>query len=178
MIETERLILREWRDEDGPEFVRVTNTRAVMEHLGGVDEPGHVLKGVQRQQKLQIEHGHCFWIVERKSDKALLGFCGLKTPVPEGSSIAGETEIGWRLRSDAWGKGYAAEAARASLAWGWDNLDVPRIFAMTVPANSRSWGLMERLGMHRVKELDFDHPDLDADDPLSAHIVYAIDRPY
>ncbi len=83
-----------------------------------------------------------------------------------------EVEIGWRLRHDAWGQGYAREAAEATLAWG-QAAGRPRIIAMTVAANTRSWGLMERLGMLRRPDLDFAHPALAADDPLCAHIVYA-----
>ncbi len=175
MIGTERLLLRPWRDADGPEFVRVTNTPAVMAHLGGVREPydGRVLAA--GQQALQAEHGCCFWIVERRADGALLGFCGLE---PDGvGPFDGDIEIGWRLRADAWGQGYALEAARASLAWGWANLRVPRIHAMTVPANLRSRRLMERLGMARRPELDFDHPAFPEGHPPRAHIVHALDRP-
>ena len=128
-----------------------------------------------RQQALQAERGHCFWIVERKADGALLGFCGLK--IGNVGSIDGEIEIGWRLREDAWGQGYAKEAALASLAWGWKNLDASRIVAITVPANRPSWGLMERLGMTRRPDMDFGHPLFAEDHPLHRHITYVIERP-
>jgi RimJ/RimL family protein N-acetyltransferase len=177
MIDTERLILRGWREEDGPEFVRVTNTPAVMRHLGGVEDPERLITAVERQQRMQRERGHCFWLVERRGDRALLGFCGLKAPGPADTPIADDVEIGWRLREDAWGQGYAREAAEASLAWGWANLQAPRIAAMTVPANTASWGLMLRLGMVRRPELDFVHPAFAPDHPLSQHVVYTIDRP-
>ncbi|HET8611209.1 MAG TPA: GNAT family N-acetyltransferase, partial [Sphingomonas sp.] len=91
--------------------------------------------------------------------------------------IIGEIEIGWRLREDAWGQGYAREAAEASFAWGWANLDRGQIVAITVPANERSWGLMERLGMSRRPELDFGHPLFPEGHPLHRHITYAIERP-
>src|SRR3546814_17049402 len=72
-------------------------------------------------------------------------------------------EIGWRVRSDAWGAGYAREAAEASIAWGWANLACDAIHAITTVANVRSRGLMERLGMKRLPDLDFDHPAVPAD---------------
>jgi len=81
------------------------------------------------------------------------------------------------LREDVWGQGYAREAAEASLAWGWANLDCARIVAITVPANKRSWGLMERLGMSRRPELDFGHTLFPKGHPLHRHITYAIGRP-
>ena len=177
MIETARLVLRPWRDEDADEFVRVTNTPAVMTHLGGVDDPRRLTALCDRQRAMQAERGHCFWIVERKSDGALLGFCGLKAPSVPDTPVAQDVEIGWRLREDAWGHGYAREAAEASLAWGWANLDAPRIIAMTVAANRRSWGLMERIGMARRPDLDFGHPAFVADHPLYDHIVYVVERP-
>lgn len=105
-----------------------------------------------------------------------LGFCGLK-PGPIDTPLEDRIEIGWRLRIDAWGKGYAKEAAQASLDWGFANTDAPDIWAMTVIDNARSWGLMERLGMARRTDCDFDHPALAPDDPLLRHICYSIARP-
>jgi RimJ/RimL family protein N-acetyltransferase len=81
------------------------------------------------------------------------------------------------LREDAWGRGYAAEAARACLDWAWANLGVPRIVSFTTPANEPSWRLMERLGMVRRPDLDFAHPQFPPDHPLSRHITYVIERP-
>ena len=88
-----------------------------------------------------------------------------------------ELEIGWRLRRDAWGQGFAREAAAASLSWGWANFADHRIAAWTVPANIGSWGLMLRLGMVHRPELDFNHPRFAPDHPLYRHLVYTIDRP-
>jgi RimJ/RimL family protein N-acetyltransferase len=175
MIQTERLILRRWREADVPEFARVTNTPAVMEFLGGVKEPEAFRGSFERVSASQEKNGFCFWIVERKSDGALLGFCGLKvgnTPL-----IVGEIEIGWRLREDAWGQGYAREAATATLEWTWRNLDCGRVVAITAAGNKRSWALMERLGMRRLRDMDFEHPDVPAGDKAKSHITYAIERP-
>lgn len=176
MIETDRLILRPWRQEDVPEFVRVTNTPAVMEYLGGVQNPEAFQGSFERVTASQEKNGFCFWIVERRGDRALLGFCGLK--VGNTPPIEGEIEIGWRLREDAWGQGYAREAAVATLDWAWRNQSCPRIVAITAAANTRSWGLMERLGMHRLRDMDFEHPDVPAGNKAKAHITYAIERPH
>ena len=176
MIETERLLLRDWRDEDAAPFLAATNTPAVMEHLGGVQaDSSGIAATIARQRRYQKECGHCFWIIERRADRELLGFCGLQ-PGTVGP-LDGEIEIGWRLRQDAWGQGYAREAAEASLAWGWANLAAPRILAITVSANAPSWGLMKRLGMVRRADLDFAHPGFAAEHPLSRHIVYEALRP-
>ncbi|HTT83048.1 MAG TPA: GNAT family N-acetyltransferase, partial [Rhizomicrobium sp.] len=141
----------------------------------GVQAPDSFRGACSRAQASQAENGFCFWIVERSDDGALLGFCGLK--IANVGPVAGEIEIGWRLRADAWGQGYAYEAATASLAWAWRNLSCPRVIAYLAVGNVRSRRLMERLGMARVRELDFEHPDLPPDSPLRPHVVYAITRP-
>ncbi|HEX9159992.1 MAG TPA: GNAT family N-acetyltransferase [Rhizomicrobium sp.] len=175
MIQTERLILRPWREDDVAEFARVTNTPAVMEFLGGVRDPEEFRGSYARVTASQEKDGFSFWIVERRSDGALLGFCGLK--IGNTPRIEGEIEIGWRLREDAWGQGYAREAATATLEWAWQNLSCARVVAITAVGNGRSWGLMERLGMRRLHALDFEHPDLPTGDKAKPHITYAIDRP-
>jgi RimJ/RimL family protein N-acetyltransferase len=174
MIETERLRLRDWREEDIEPFIRLTNTGPVMRWLGGVkpaDEHRDIIR--DRIMRWQSERGFTFWVVERKADDALLGFCGIKLADGEGSPIAGEYEIGWRLREDAWGQGYAKEAASASLDFAFDRLGAEQVVAITFAGNEASWGLMERLGMRRRAELDHDDPRFP---DLNPTIVYSIDR--
>ena len=175
MIHTARLILRPWREEDEAPFQDMSRSPAVMEHLGGPASPETTAAGMARIAACQAEHGHCFWAIERQRDNAFLGFCGLK--IGDIGTIKDEIEIGWRLREDAWGQGYAREAAEASFAWGWANLPVARIVAITVDGNRRSWGLMERLGMTRQPDMDFGHPAFAPGHPLHRHIAYIMDRP-
>jgi RimJ/RimL family protein N-acetyltransferase len=175
MIETGRLILRGWRAEDRDPFLAMGRSPAVMEHLGGLQSPEQVDEAIGRVRACQAANGHCLWAAERKMDGAFLGFCGLK--IGNVGPIDGEIEIGWRLREDAWGQGFAKEAAIASLAWGWANLDAPRIVAITVPGNRASWGLMERLGMTRRPDMDFGHPHFAEGHRLHRHITYVMERP-
>ena len=177
MIETARLLLREWHEGDRDPFLAMCNAPAVMAHLGGPQTAEQVDAAIARVRASQAAHGHCLWAVERKGDGAFLGFCGLKILGIAGTPIEHDAEIGWRLREDAWGQGYAKEGALASLAWGWANLSVPRIVAITVAANERSWGLMERLGMVRRADLDFAHPAFAGGHPLRPHITYVATRP-
>ncbi len=176
-LETERLVLRDWREEDWEPFFRHTNTPAVMRWLGGLLDTGAQAKMRERLPLVAQEHGHCFWVVERKPDGGhlageLLGFCGLKRANMAGGPM-GDFEVGWRLREDAWGKGYAREAAIASLDAGFEQFAAPNIIALTIAENTASWGLMERLGMRRREDLDFRCPDFLPDKTL---IVYSIDR--
>ncbi|KKC27131.1 GNAT family N-acetyltransferase [Sphingomonas sp. SRS2] len=176
MIETERLVLRGWVEADKAPFHAMGNDPAVMEYLGPPLGHDDIDVMTARQNGFLADAGYCFWAVERKQDGAFLGFCGLK-PGAISTPIEGRVEIGWRLAAAHWGAGYAREAAAASLAWGWANTDADAIWAMTVPANSRSWGLMERLGMQRRRDLDFNHPQPGLEERLKPHIVYTIGRP-
>ena len=99
----------------------------------------------------------------------------MKTGAP-GTPIEHDVEIGWRFDRDFWGKGYASEAARAALAHGLTDPAVPRIGSITVPSNRASWAVMERIGMTRAHDLDFDHPAVPLGHPLRRHVTYFIDR--
>lgn len=172
--ETDRLRLRTWEAADIDPYLRHLNTPAVLRWLGPVQTRDEVAAVVARVNACQAEHGHCFWLVERKADGALLGFCGLKRVNAAGTALTGEFEIGWRLREDAWGQGYASEAAAASIARAFGVHGAPRVVAFTVQGNTASWGLMERLGMARRRDLDFIDPAHGAD--LNPTIVYMLER--
>ncbi|HKX79723.1 MAG TPA: GNAT family N-acetyltransferase [Novosphingobium sp.] len=173
MIETERLNLRAWRDADRDPFWAMAQDEDVMRYL--------LPRSSREESDAVVDHliaaqeacGHCFWAVERKDDARFIGFCGL---MPANGPLS-EIEIGWRLERVSWGKGYAREAALASLDWAWRDTATPTVVAITVIENIRSWGLMERLGMRRDPSEDFDHPLLAEGHPLRRHILYRIHRP-
>jgi RimJ/RimL family protein N-acetyltransferase len=171
MIETARLILREWTEADIEPFIRHTHTPAVMRWLGGMWSDDVMNAAIARMMRWQEERGFTFWIVERKVDREVLGFCGIKIADTPGSPIEGLHEIGWRLREDAWGQGYAKEAAIASLDFAFERIGADRVTAITFLGNEPSWGLMERLGMTRRRELDYDDPRFPE---LNPTIVYDI----
>jgi RimJ/RimL family protein N-acetyltransferase len=173
IAETDRLILRNWSVEDAEAFFRHLNTEPVMRHLGGVktrEQYDTVL--IERFIPWQETRGYTFWVVERRSDGEFLGFCGLKLADGTNSSVEGEIEIGWRFREDAWGQGYAREAAIASLDYAFGALGVTRVVAVTVASNEGSWGLMRRLGMRRREDLDYVDPDWP--ETMNPVIVYEI----
>jgi RimJ/RimL family protein N-acetyltransferase len=173
-LETERLILRDWREEDWPRFWAGINTPAVMRWLGGLLGDDGMAATRARVESCTAANGFCFWVVERRVDGEILGFCGLKRADAPGSSVTGEMEVGWLLREDAWGKGYAREAATAALDAAFDKFGADQVVALTVIENEASWGLMERLGMRRREELDY--ADTRFEPPIRDHIVYSIDR--
>lgn len=174
IVETQRLTLRTWDEGDIAPFMAHLNTPAVMRWLGGVGDEALYRRIYERMTACQTAHGYCFWIIERREDRALLGFCGLLRCERPGTPVDGMTEIGWRLREDAWGHGYAREAAEASLTHGFGALGLDRIVAFTVRGNAASWGLMQKLGMTRAATLD--HRIEGYAPELSDHIVYKIDQ--
>jgi len=170
---TDRLILRDWRPEDRATFMEHLNSAAVMRWLGGVQDEATYAAAFDRLDGYARDYGHTFWIVERKADGDVLGFCGLKRVNSEGAKNPGDMEVGWRLRESAWGQGIAKEAAIASLDLAFGRFAAPHVVAFTVAGNTGSWGLMERLGMIRRPDLDYHDPRFGPD--LNPTITYAID---
>jgi RimJ/RimL family protein N-acetyltransferase len=156
-LETERLILRRWRDDDRTAFAALCADSAVMDWLGGVLTADEADARIDRVEACFAAKGHGRFLVERKSDGAFLGWCGIM-PAHESLPIAGAPEIGWRLVRSAWGAGYATEAARAAIADGLVRLGFPNVWAFTSPSNVRSQAVMNRLGLKRRNDLDFDNP--------------------
>jgi RimJ/RimL family protein N-acetyltransferase len=173
---TERLVLRTWEEGDSERFYQAMNTTAVMRYLGGVQDRATWNAAKERLDGYQRDHGHTFWIVERRPDGELLGFCGLKRVNTEGAGpITGDFEVGWRLRESAWGQGIAKEAAIASLDLAFGRFGAPHVVALTDIKNRESWGLMQRLGMVRREDLDFDDPRYGPE--LNPAIIYRIEAP-
>ena len=173
--ETERLILREWRDGDRDPFARLNVDPRVTEFLG------HALTRVESDALVDrivlhwAEDGVGQWSVERRDDGAFLGFTGLALHRFEAPFMPA-IEVGWRFAFDAWGHGYATEAARAALAFGFEDRGLEEIVSFTVPMNVRSRAVMERLGMIRDPADDFDHPNLPPESPLRRHVLYRLSR--
>jgi RimJ/RimL family protein N-acetyltransferase len=153
---TERLVLRTWDAADLDEFMRVTNTAAVMRWLGGVWPREDHEAAFERISQYQRDFGHTLWLVEDRKSGELLGFCGLKrVNSPGAGDITGMPEVGWRLRESAWGQGIAKEAAIASLDLGFGRYGFDEVVAITVEGNAASQGLMRRLGMKRRRDMDY-----------------------
>ena len=174
-LETERLVLRSWRAADLDPFAAICADPHVMATLGPVMNRAEAAALMERVTAREAQDGHTFWALERRHDAALIGWCG----VIRGSAgpVAGQAEIGWRLARDAWGNGYATEAAQAALDWQFAHLPGAAAWAITHIGNHRSRAVMERLGMRHHPELDFDHPALAAPDPLRPHVAYSLPPP-
>jgi len=176
MIETPRLILRPWRDTDRAPFAVISQDMRVMTWLVRALDRAESDAWIALMAGHQARLGHCLWAMEHRDDGALIGVCGLK-PGADGTPISASVEIGWRLRADDWGRGYAREAAQASLSWAWHNLPIDHVHAITAAANIRSRHLMEKLGMERCPNMDFDHPIVPEGHELKPHVAYVAQRP-
>lgn len=159
VAETERLVLRRWGEGDARAFYDIMNTPAVMQWLGGVQDFEKWSAAYDRLQGYDRDFGHTFWIVERKDDGEMLGFCGLKRVNYEGAPNPGMVEIGWRFRESAWGHGYATEAAACALDLAFDRFGADRVTAITVGGNRASQKVMLRLGMTEDETLAYEDPN-------------------
>jgi RimJ/RimL family protein N-acetyltransferase len=175
IIETPRLRLRTWSDDDLAPFATLNADPRVMEHFAATmttDESNAV--AARFRDNIQ-SRGFGFWVVEIINGPAFAGMLGLSIPRFE-SHFTPCIEIGWRLAHEHWGKGYASEAARAALAFGFNQLALDEIVAFTIPANHRSQRVMQKIGMTRNPADDFEHPHLPEGHHIRPHVLYRLSK--
>lgn len=174
MLKTERLLLRQWQESDLAPFAALNRDPEVMRHFPSVLSAGES-DALARKISLVIEkQGWGLWAVEVVDGPRFIGFVGLNEP-GFSAHFTPAIEVGWRLGRAHWGHGYATEAARAAVDFGFGTLELEEIVAMVAPANTRSRRVAERLGMTRDPADDFDHPRL-PDGPLRRHLLYRLAR--
>lgn len=176
MIETERLILRGYREEDRDAFAALTGDPRVGYWVASVKDRAQSDAMMDRLNAHIAAHGYGLWGVARKADDKIIGLCGLDTIEAGDLPVGPGVEMAWRMIPEVWRQGLASEAAAAVLAWGLANLDFPEILAFTADTNLASQGVMRRIGMKADPARDFDHPRLAADHPLLRHVVYVARR--
>ena len=174
-IETARLLLRSWRDDDLDDFAAINGDPRVHDWLGGPIDREQPAAAMARINDHITRRGFGFFAAERKADRRLVGMIGLQE-VREDLPPAPGVELGWRLSPNAQGSGFATEGARAALAWGFANLPNDELIAFTAQGNVRSQAVMRRIGMAHEPARDFDHPALADDHPLRRHVVFAARR--
>lgn len=174
LIETGRLVLRRWREDDKEPFAALNADPVVMEHFPATLTREESDTFVERIEAAFEERGFGLWAVE--ADGVFIGFTGLQVPRFT-AHFTPCVEIGWRLARSAWGHGYATEAARAALEHGFGTLGLTEVVSFTAVPNVRSQAVMRRLGMTRDPGEDFDHPVLPEGHPLRRHVLYRARRP-
>jgi RimJ/RimL family protein N-acetyltransferase len=172
---TDRLLLREWRHDDRGPFAEMNADPRVTEFLSKPLDRADSDAFVDRIVSHWAADGHGLWAVERREDARFIGFVGLAAPSFE-AAFTPCVEVGWRLAPHAWGHGYATEAAREALRFGFDEVGLSEIVSFTVPANVRSRAVMERLGMSRDPADDFENPNLPVGHAHRRHVLYRLRR--
>jgi RimJ/RimL family protein N-acetyltransferase len=173
VIETPRLILREWREADRKHFARINADPRVMEFF-----PARLTRAqsdalVAKIQTHFRKHDFGICAAELKAEGTFIGFIGLKIPSFR-AHFTPCVEIGWRLSREVWGQGLATEGAQAVVKFGREALGLKEIVSFTVPPNIRSRRVMEKLGMSYDPADDFDHPQLPPGHPLRRHVLYRL----
>lgn len=170
---TDRLLLRRWKPADREPFARINADPRVMEHFPALLTREESDAAIGRAEAHFDRHGFGPFAAELRADGTLAGFVALMVP----SFVAHFTpcvEIGWRLAADLWGRGYATEGARALVDFAFSELGLESLVSFTVPANTRSRRVMEKLGMTHNPADDFDHPRLPRGHPIRRHVLYRL----
>lgn len=174
-LTTDRLLLRDWADEDAAPFATMNADPAVMEFFPNPLSRTESDALMASAQAAIAANGFGLHAVEVKETGAFIGFVGLARPHFE-AHFTPAIEIGWRLARAAWGQGFATEAAHAVLHRAFGPLGLDALVSFTSVGNLRSRSVMERLGMTRDPADDFIHPSLPAGHSLAPHVLYRIDR--
>jgi len=174
-LRTPRLLLRHWQETDLPAFAAMNADPEVRRWFPGTQTRDESDATARHLERHFASHGFGFWAVEVNDGAAFVGFVGLQHVNFE-APFAPAVEIGWRLARAHWGKGYAAEAARAALAYAFGPLGLREIVSFAVAGNNASRRVMERIGMRRDVDGDFEHPLLEVGHPYRRHVLYRVRR--
>lgn len=169
IFETNRLIVREWLERDRPYFYEMSSDKDVMKFFPNALSKNECDRVFQRLKELQAKNRCCFWSCEIKETKTFIGLVGL-TKIEDGLPFAPCVEIGWRLSKEHWGQGYATEAAKGCLEYGFQTLNLKKIVSFAVKDNVSSIKVMERIGMANTKR-NFMHPKVDVPH-LKEHVLF------
>lgn len=172
VLRTERLVLRRWRDADRDAFHALNGDPQVMATIGPVMSRAESDAFLNRIEARFDDDGFGLWCVEHRGEA--IGFTGFMRPW-----FRDGVEIGWRIRSEHWGQGYAPEAARACLDHGFTPVDggglgFDEVISFTAATNVNSRRVMEKLGLRRDPDGDFEHPSVPVGHPLRPHVLYRI----
>lgn len=175
ILRTDRLVLRGWREPDREPYAAMNADPRVMEHFPGTMTRAESDAHVDAIAEHFATRGYGLWAVEVPGEAEFIGFVGLSVPRFQ-AHFTPAVEVGWRLAAEWWGRGYATEAAREAVRFGFEDAGLDEIVSFTAPMNERSRAVMRRLGMTRDPADDFDHPALPAGHRLRRHVLYRLRR--
>ncbi len=173
-LETNRLKLRQWLLKDQAPFAILNADPKVMEFYPNTLKEAQSNSFAQKLSSLISNNGWGLWAVESKADNNFIGYVGLHKP-QEDLPFSPCVEIGWRLSRHYWGKGYAIEAADATLKFAFDILQLNEVVSFTSVLNTKSLAVMKKLNMVDEKQ-NFEHPNIPIDHKLRKHVLYKISK--
>ena len=168
-LTTERLLLRAWRDDDRGAFHAMNADPDVMATIGPVMTRAQSDAFMNRIMQHFADHGYGVWCVE--FDGRPVGYTGFMVPW-----FRDGVEIGWRIRSEYWGRGIAPEAAIECLRHGFEEIGFDEIISFTAVSNTNSRRVMDKIGLRYDPDGDFDHPSVPDGSPLKPHVLYRLGR--
>lgn len=171
LFTSERLGFRNWTLDDLDVLAALCADPDVMEHFPNTLSRDETAAYIKRMQKHFETHGYTYFAADIKDTGELIGFIGLAYQTYE-TDFLPATDIGWRLKKSAWGKGYATEGARRCLQFAFEELGLDKVVSTCVLANRRSENVMKKIGMQRMGE--YMHPKLLEHPEYAPHVWYQI----
>lgn len=172
---TERLILREWKDEDFEALHELCSDPEVMKYFPKIHTEEDTWAMIGRLRERMSQDGFCFFACELKETKETIGILGASKIRFEGP-IKNAVEIGWRMRRNFWNKGYSTEGAKEVARFLFDDIGLETIYAFAVPENKPSLKVMTKIGMEYEENMDFIHPDVPENAQYRKHVVYSLTK--
>lgn len=168
-IETQRLLLRRWKETDLDQFVELNADPETMRYFPEPYQKERTKQFFDLIQEEFYKYGYGLYAVEEKSSGRFIGFIGFHWARFD-TDFSPCIEIGWRLHKDYWNKGYATEGAKACLNHGFTNLNMSEVYSFTTKENIPSQNVMKKIGMRFYQF--FEHPDIPDNHPQKTHVCY------
>lgn len=169
IIKTDRLGLRSWKEKDHESFAKMNADPRVMEHFPFLMTREQTDAYLTRIYNHFDEYGYGVYAVDILDSNEFIGYIGFSCPTWE-SYFTPCVEVGWRLKSESWNKGYATEGALACLEYGFKELGLDAIYSWTATDNKASERVMQKIGLVKIDE--FDHPRIEKGHRLERHVLY------
>ncbi|HAU1322215.1 TPA: GNAT family N-acetyltransferase [Legionella pneumophila] len=175
ILETERLFLRTFQENDVESLIAISQDEKVMQFFPAIPTREEIIAFIDRIITHQEEKNFSLYAAEIKNTGEMIGFVGLFTATFQ-AHFTPAIEIGWRLSSKHWNQGYATEAAKAVIDYAFRKLDLDEVVSFTSALNKPSIRVMQKIGLHTNSEDNFDNPKVPSGNPLMEHVLYRLKR--
>jgi len=180
LFKTARLGIRDWRKSDLPEFAKMGQDEEVMKYFPSLLSEKRTMDFMKRMQIQLEKKGYSYLPVEILDNQEFIGMIGIsdqkyKIKLEQSDEVLSEfVDIGWRLKTAAWGKGYATEGASAWMNYGFGKLKLETIYSVAPVINIPSQKVMEKIGFEKIGF--FNHPKIESADPTRKCVLFKKER--